>query len=652
MKSEQNIELERKTRKSKAEKKALNNNQQSATATESPRHKSTAMDETDRIEAREFMKRQREKRKLTTKKETDKTFVIKQRLEELRKTTKNVIANPKKPTSQAVKFSPKDFYSVNSIHMKEIKVLKLKPQSSAKSQASLTKLEMPVEKITEDQRPVAISPVKKATGISSPFLQLSPRKPSASPLKVPVLKVNKANLQALSIPENVHQLRIADVSRNQTRQSSSKENKNPLDIKLKVPDVKLSMSSLNRIELPPTAFQQKLPMWLQNSAIQPYPYNFIFAVRKKLEAYASANETKPIVQQKIKAKSSFDTPHLSKVGQVKKGRNFMREMQEDNTESELKHSTMTESPERVVNSVEREPMSEANTISEISSIQSDLAQVLEKKSSHDDTSEIVSRSLKDEVFVGKTRESINSDYIRSSLEKKLVELNVSPNTTQKRINFLSSTLMQADRKEEKMNVANDLDKNKHDQEKEGEYQKMLSAFNQSLSNVIQVNQLLSTVLSSKSSQSSGTVNYTSSFENNPESEETLKASGEISEMIQNLVQQSQPVVAPPVEPQSESNSSIKTFIEDSKSTNLKSEKVDGDAIEDPPIVYSETAVQEVSSSSTKVTTTMIVQQKISIEKEENTLNESKLLSLFSEAEASFSIVDNNASFGMVSFRIN
>lgn len=672
-KYQQTVELEKKTRKVEKEKETLNKPAH-ASGAENSAHKSNAMDEAARKEAREFMKKQREKRKLETKKEVDKSFVIKQRLDELRKTTSNVISKKPMKSKSPMKISPpKEFYSLNNLHMKEIKVLKLKPLSagSHKSAAidTMTPTKFNEARIDETFDTIKLpftrhSPIKTA----SPVKTVSPVKKPATPDKKPASPLQLLNYQRLSKP---------DVTQ-RSRPTSSKENKKPDDdFKLRVPDVKLTMSTLNRTELVPSSYQpaQKIPFWLQNTAIQPYPYNFIWAVRKKLEAYTSAEEARQKAREKSQAVKNFETPHLKHNNQVKKGRRLPECLMKNPVDykDELQRPTITDDSETTGKSMEQEIASEANTISEISSLQSDMALVKSKSQENerneddDDTtiSESIFHSTRDDAFVGKERGNFYSDLSKNSFEHKIGNLapeNVSANTTEKRTNFFSSTVLPTlEKTEDKKTEPDDLENNKLNQEKEEEYQKMLKAFNKSLSHVIEVNQMLSTVLSSKSSvtssQTSETVkNYSSSFEKNVETE-TQKTSGDsnISEMIDNLVQKSQPP-ARPVEAQSESNSSINTFIEDSKSTTLK--PVVGDVIEDPSIIYNEPApAQELSSSSTKVTTTTtttkIVQQKISIgkkEENENTLNESKLLDMFkqSESETSFSIADNNASFGMVS----
>lgn len=695
-KYQQSGELERKVRRvDNKEKKAMASLNPTV---ESSSSKPPLLDEAARKEAREFMRRQREKRKLeTTKKEVDKSFVIKQRLDELRKTTRNVITmkTSKKNKSQIKISPPRDFTSFNYRDMKEIKVLKLKPLSKKSTKIPPPRsppmpdpvlkesFEISPEKHETTQSPLLTpSPVKKLPPSTAFIKQSSPAKKAwggpiikpSSPIKKP-----KAPLQL----QNQVPAARSQISLKPARPASSKENQKPLDdMKLKVPDVKLSMSVLNKTELGTSAYQSfvqpnsTVPFWLQNSGVQPYPYNFIWAVRKKLEAHTNAMEA---MKAKTRNQTVMETPHLRKQRNTRKGRklpDFSSRHRDDDTAQDLQRPTITDESETNVTSIDQEMASGANTISEISSIMSDLALVKSKsqerdqKTDDDDTtiSESIFHSLKDDVFVGKNRESVNSEYSRSSFEKNLVALapeNVSPNTTAKKNNFLSSTMknivvevpaLKSPSALAPRNFAVDLDNNKINQEKEREYQKMLEAFQQSLSHVIEVNHKLATVLSSKSSvtsSQSGTVkNYSSSFENNVESE-VPKTSGDskISEIIENLMKRSQ-LPPPPAEPHSESNSSIKTFIDDHSAKPEPSS-----VIEDPPIIISELP-QEPSSSSTRMTSTTltkVVQPLKSSdsnkrEEFENTLNESKLLNVFgySESETSFNIADNNASFGLVS----
>lgn len=661
-----------------------------APVVESSCSKAPLMDEAARQEAREFMRRQREKRKLeTAKKEVDKSFVIKQRLDELRKTTRNVFtAKSSKNKSQIKIYPPRDF-TFNYRDMKEIKVLKLKPLSGKSSKIPEPRSPQPMhDPVSPTKESFGASP-EKHEATQSPRLPSSPvKKPSlttiikpSSPRKAwggPVIKPSSPIKQPKGGPLQLQNQVAArsPISLKPARPASSKENQKPLDdMKLKVPDVKLSISKLNQSELAPSAYQSfvqpnsTVPFWLQNSGVQPYPYNFIWAVRKKLEAHTNAVEAAKAKTRYVPAVN--ETPHLRKQRSARKGRklpDFTSKHRDDDSAHDLLRPTITDESETNVTSLDHELASGANTISEISSIMSDLAlvksksQEREQKTDDDDTtiSESIFHSLKDDVFVGKNRESVNSEYSRSSFEKNVViglaPENVSPNTSAKKNNFLSSTMKNITVEVPKLRSPtveqSDVENNKINQEKEQEYQKMLQAFQQSLSHVIEVNHKLSTVLSNKSSvtsSQSGTVkNYSSSFENNVESE-VAKTSGDskISEIIENLAQR-----LPPAEPHSESNS-IKTFIDDS-STKPEPRSV----IEDPPIIVSELP-QEPSSSSTKMTSTTLTKvvqpqplNSADSKKEEfeNTLNESKLLNVFgySESETSFNIADNNASFGMVS----
>ena len=413
-----------------------------------------------------------------------------------------------------------------------------------------------------------------------------------------------------------------------------------------------------------------IPIWLQNSVVQPYPYNFIWAVRKKLEAFTTQQKNDS-TKNKQYTHCDLETPQIKKNKKTTKARRLHHSMiLEDANDSDS-------------NTRSEELPSEANTISEISSIKSDIVleksqsverQSIVKISTNDDEtiiSESIFHTISDDHFVGKKRESINSEFDRASFDKKLQSLgpeNISPNTSQKQNNFLSSTLKNnQDSKNEEIifkkpealsNVElNDLDNNnKVNEEKEEEFKKMLLAFNKSLSHVVEVNHLLSNALISKStSHASSSIRssaqqksfadstesskrdsdhdkYSSSFEKNIESSER---SSKISEMIENMIQADtkEHKKANIIEDNSDQNSSIRTLIAESE------------IIEDPPIVYHSEQPQELTSSTTKITTTITktnnnYQESTSDSRKnqfENTFNESKFISMFrlNESEVSF-----------------
>jgi hypothetical protein len=149
----------------------------------SPIHKSK-LDETARNEAREFMKKQREKRKMDVKKEVDKSFIIKQRLEELKKSTKDaVIKNIKKSKNSIKKSPPKDdsYYSMFNMNMKEVKELRLKPMSRAsrREEVELSANKLPASPRVSSPKKPPLSPVINLQRRQP----LSPKKPP-SPLKI------------------------------------------------------------------------------------------------------------------------------------------------------------------------------------------------------------------------------------------------------------------------------------------------------------------------------------------------------------------------------------------------------------------------------------------------------------------------------------
>ncbi|CRK91353.1 CLUMA_CG005026, isoform A [Clunio marinus] len=621
-KSKNIVELETKTRKSESERKTLNQQQsryrQPSITTERPTNKSTTMNEASRREARKFMQKQREKRKLETKKEIDQSFIIKQRLDELRKTVKNVIAKkPQKDKSQVNISPPRNYYSMSNHHMKEIKVLKLKPMSKG-SQKSPNVVDLTPSgkerKSDEIYVPKSSSPVKSKQEVKS--TTSSPIKPAI------VLKKPESPLKSSTQNREI----ISKVNKPQQRVSQSKENEDPSNnIKLKVPDVKLNYKSSYQSNKEP---QTNLVTWLQNSNVQPYPYNFIYAVRKKLQAYNAAMEIKKGKELKLK-----------KMATEKLNKNSKRDLKSrDETDRSELQLPVTKTSDTNVTSYEQEL--EANTISEVSSLQSDMVLVKSKSEENEnpadndaDTtiSELIFQSLNDDAFIGKKRESLNSAFDRTSFDKKILHLKpeeISPNTMEKQNKFLSAKTELPVLKKPEIIPQNDF----NIVENQEDYQKKLDEFNQSLSNVIQYNERLTKDLNSKSpSRTSETYhNYKSSFEDNVETE-SVKTNVTAQPPTSNQRQES------------ESNSLIKTFIEDSF-------KTEGDVIEDKVIAYVEPA-QDVSSNTAKLTATNMDESSLKNEKKEEletTFEESKLLNIFkyNESETSFNITltDNNESF--------
>lgn len=629
-------------------------------ADESPRiHKSSMANEAVRREAREFMKKQKEKRKQLdeTKKEEDKSFIIKQRLAQLKITTRNVIVNAnkaplsKQPNAGANETANSHDVSPLPRHKKyptyrEIHTLKLKPMSrKIQSSSSTTEVMNKSHDEPDDDRdtPPEVEEVlqKKTqcgTAREESEMEVNPKQASASAASFPASPVKKAHTtQPQSLKKLVSPLQLQNHQLHGTtttkpdvvaqRASVNANRKASLDLKLKIPDVKLNITPLARQEIIPN--KMKTPAWLQSSFHQPYPYNFIFAVKKKLEAYISAEELK---KQRLAKKQ-------------KKTTTMAKKKQKDDSE-------------------------DMNTMSEISSIQSDLVLMRSQKSSEetpprqmanvgaarsaneaarddddDDTTISFStlNSVKDELFVGKQRESVNLEFERHHSfppkpEDDLTIEDISPNTSEKRENFLSSTKIEKSsppprvltfKKPEIPSLQrpqvhqSDNDNHNSSHGKENNYRKMLEDFQSSLTQVIEVNnQLSSSVIDSGSKPSSVTSttstakSYSTLFEKaiDTESSNAISSSHRVNNKADN--QESSKLGE---------TSSIETFIDESET--LQEKRV----VNDPPIIVNETQ-REVKNNETisQMTSTIVTRDDDDDVKQtfnDNTLNESKILNI-------------------------
>lgn len=667
--------------------------------------------EAGRQAARNFMKHQKEKRKVEKKiKDVDHSSIIKQRLENLKKNTQQAINN--KPRKPQIPEGPsiREQYSLNNFNIKEVKVLKLKKDVNTKPElvdmnnVNVLKLNQPdplkdfnfgkigiLRKMDEyDEQRIFYSPLKIQN-------QSSSNQNSSSPAKVPSLKENKD-------PED--------------------------DLKLIVPDVKLTLS--NRTDNSAISVQQNtsqnqpqpIPFWLRNT-IRPCPYNFIMAVRKKLESVTTEQSRIDDYNSMRKSKkaetlSNFQTPQSHFTNNVKKMELKMKfpEFMTKNFMEEsliLQRPTLNDDSEMNVNNtsiVDLEQLSEANTISEISSIKSDIVSGkslsnhdIQLHHKHSDRKDSISDSILMNLepnYIQKTRERFSSTFVGTSFDQnnvnhKFSPNQVSPNTSEKRNNFLSSTKIQDKMLQKVVEVpeaTKNFEKNNLNEDKDQEYQKMLLAFNKSLSHVMEVNQMLSSVLTSRLSSSvvssktqsitsnsiipteesiktqssrkkSTNDDYSSTFEKNLETEmdQRTTVDSNISEMIENLVQSSAPQRMEQVEIVNVSRSSSGTLL--NETVELEDETSILKLIENQTIIPIEQH-NDFSATTTRVTTTTttteILHQNISHneselavkdynEDQENTINESKLLDMFkfSESEMSLNgtVVEKNCSFASI-----
>lgn len=653
---------------------------------ESPHiHKSTMVNEAVRKEAREFMKKQKEKRKQldeTKKEEEYKSFIIKQRLAQLKITTRNVIASANKaPLSKQQQANAGDTADeIGNSHevsrhkkyptYREIHTLKLKPMSKkiqSSSNEMANKSHDGPSNVDDDHNGTRTPDVEEVSlalhrqktqcdiAREESEMEVNPKQASASAISFPASPVKKPHTQPQSLKKLVsplqlqnHQLHATTTKRDvaqQHQRTAANANKKPSidDLKLKIPDVKLNITPLTRQEIVPSVeyARKKTPAWLQSSFTQPYPYNFIFAVKKKLEAYISKEELKKIKVAKKQQKPATAT----------------KKRQKDDSE-------------------------DMNTMSEISSIQSDLVLMRSQKSSEevssprnqlkvggnaipaneanhnddddDDTTISIStlNSVKNELFVGRNRESINSEFERHQSfppknEDDLTIEDISPNTSEKQENFLSSTKI--DRKSPPRSIAltfkksdipalnrpqvhqSDNDNHNSVHGKENDYRKMLDAFQTSLTQVIEVNnQLSSSVIdggskpSSVTSTTSSTAkSYSTLFEKaiDTESSRGISSSHQRYQVNENNADNRESSKLGET-----TTSSIETFIE--SETTLR-----GKVVVDPPIIVNETHSEVKNNGSTSQLTSTLVTRDDGDDDvkqltfNDNTLNESKILNI-------------------------
>ena len=397
-----------------------------------------------------------------------------------------------------------------------------------------------------------------------------------------------------------------DVTITNTKPISKEE-----DLKLKVPDVRLQLSnpgpgsaSMNETRDKP---KPTIPQWLRTSNITPYPYNFIEAVRRKMNIYKADGpdaiqfqEEQRKLAEKEKQKFAFETPrtHLTKklnkdlvpenLRRDRKNRfsDFLLEKyinEPNGSRIELKRPEVDSETNANTSSyqdhVSNANVSDANTISEISSIKSDAVALNPLNTlnvqNHADRSNPMSSTRYDQVKEKSDDDTtINESILQSTPEaslkkiKKPLKLNLKDdkvalhrgsfeeplpdrvsfgqknvnariqatgiNTSDQQNKFLNrqhawqseekvmgmeefnrmnevtqdnqDNLNQMNPPATKSNLA-EADKENHNENgngqslKDQEYQKMLVAFNNSLSHVIEVNQLLYTALKDKSSNS-------------------------------------------------------------------------------------------------------------------------------------------------------
>ncbi|XP_055544429.1 uncharacterized protein LOC129729694 [Wyeomyia smithii] len=489
----------------------------------------------DPQKAREFIEKQQAKRKQEKKSNVPQTAekdIIKKRLEELRKSSrillnKNVQKVRKRSVSAAPSSSVGDTGSKQptcSVVKEPVKILPKKPLRKSSSTSSL---HLP------GASAVSSAPSKNSSSISGSSKNVV-RKRSSLLLKADLSEkmgiMRKPDCVALGdVLNSPLQLRTPPVSRNDDRLSENRVHISvddsvhevtidniELQLKLDVPAVTL-LTDLRQQQPAKFTHEKKenkiAPTWLKHTLLQPDPYPFIMAVRKKLEAIRSMNHDSAIqLEESIIPKEQQKVPSQTKQNNNINSRKCLDYLESLKTVPYVQKPPVEESrsDQHILTSICQQPLSESNTTSEISSIKSDFvlplpplsstkidlpgpSNVTAAKNKSSPISPLSIERISNLKITGDNlhhlERSINFhrgvnmpeadqlpdrlSFTERNVREDLHQSGISANTSEKQRNFLHDSAA------------------KHERQSS---EKMLEAFNRSLAQVIQVNQQLYSAL--------------------------------------------------------------------------------------------------------------------------------------------------------------
>ncbi|XP_058448270.1 centrosome-associated protein 350-like isoform X2 [Malaya genurostris] len=466
----------------------------------------------DPLKARAFIEKQQAKRKEEKKSTVPNVAekdLIKKRLEDLKRSTqvlvtKNVQKVRKRSLSAVPASSESQISTAFSQHKSkpEKAVPPKKPLSKSSSSTSPRTSPSTAQSLKSENNIRRRSALLKADFSQKIGIM---RKPDASALGD--VLVSPLKVVTPPAPEKQHDV-ISDIptegSPNEKifeRSISTVEK----ELKLDVPDVTLvpdtTSKQSNNVNVR-TEFKS-VPPWLKHTLLQPDPYPFIIAVRKKLEAIRNLNRDQTFVpEESVISHRLEDPPRPAKSGNNQKCIEYLES---------LKTVPYINKPlfgsESNIASISHR-MSDSNTTSEISSIRSDFvlplsstkidctgAKPLRESANELENNPISPLSVErisnlkirpDDIQVERTvnvtRGTAMPDAGLISDEKSLVTENLQ--TDMSKANNSETLLKLLRISSEKQNKA----------EKELDSQKMLEAFNRSLAQVIEVNQQLYSAL--------------------------------------------------------------------------------------------------------------------------------------------------------------
>ncbi|KAL1379845.1 hypothetical protein pipiens_003709 [Culex pipiens pipiens] len=276
------------------------------------------------------------------------------------------------------------------------------------------------------------------------------------------------------------------------------------ELKLEVPEVTLVPDSIikrtaqvsnepvdrkkERTEPQPQQPSKPIPSWLKHTLIQPDPYPFIVAVRKKLEAACNRPDELPVTGKSRASKSSKRCDEylktLKSVPYIRKPSKAGGRNETPPNISSISHQT-----------------SVPNTTSDISSIRSDFVLSLPPLSSTKIDTNATSNSVQQPQVVSPLSVERISNLKITAADSSLEKVNFTrgddmPNADliPDRVSFSARHVVDLDQTQLSVNTSekqrNFLHNASQAENTTHEYQRMLEAFNRSLSQVIEVNQQL------------------------------------------------------------------------------------------------------------------------------------------------------------------
>uniref|UniRef100_A0A8D8L3N2 Centrosome-associated protein 350 n=1 Tax=Culex pipiens TaxID=7175 RepID=A0A8D8L3N2_CULPI len=283
------------------------------------------------------------------------------------------------------------------------------------------------------------------------------------------------------------------------------------ELKLEVPEVTLVPDSIirrtaqvsnehveskkERKEPQPQQPSKPIPSWLKHTLIQPDPYPFIVAVRKKLEAACNRPDELPITGKSRTSKSSKRCDGYLK---TLKSVPYIRKPSKAGGRNETPPNISSISHQSSV----------PNTTSDISSIRSDFVLSLPPLSSTKIDTNATSNSVQQPQVVSPLSVERISNLKITAADSSLEKVNFTrgddmPNADliPDRVSFSARHVVDLDQTGISVNTSekqrNFLHNSSQAENTTHEYQRMLEAFNRSLSQVIEVNQQLYSTLSVK-----------------------------------------------------------------------------------------------------------------------------------------------------------